>query len=76
LLIKRILAGLKEKLREEVKEFLKRPNREELSDILEVIYAICDFKKIDKKGLEKLRKKKAKERGEFKKKIILDEVRN
>jgi predicted house-cleaning noncanonical NTP pyrophosphatase (MazG superfamily) len=68
--------GLKRKLREEVNEFLKNFNEEELADILEIIYAICDLKKIDKKGLEKLRKKKAKERGEFKKKIILDEVRN
>jgi ADP-ribose pyrophosphatase YjhB (NUDIX family) len=46
-----------------------------LADILEIIYAICDFKKIDKKELEKLRKKKAKERGKFKRRIILDEVK-
>jgi predicted house-cleaning noncanonical NTP pyrophosphatase (MazG superfamily) len=68
--------ALKEKLREEVDEFLKRPNREELADILEIIYAICDFKTIDKRELEKLRKKKAKERGKFKRRIILDEVKS
>jgi predicted house-cleaning noncanonical NTP pyrophosphatase (MazG superfamily) len=69
------LASFKKKLKEEVEEFLKTSNIEELVDILEVIYAICDFKKIDKKELEKLRKKKAKERGRFKKRIILDEVK-
>ena len=66
---------LKEKLQEEVDEFVKDSNEEELADILEVIYAICDFKKIDKNRLELLRKKKAKERGGFKDKIILDETK-
>jgi len=66
---------LKEKLQEEVNEFLEDENNEELADILEVIYAICDFKKIGKDELELLRKKKAKERGGFKNKIILDETK-
>ena len=66
---------LKEKLKEEVDEFLKDGNEEELADILEIIYAICDFKKIDKNELELLRKKKAEERGGFKYKIILDETK-
>ncbi len=66
---------LKEKLQEEVDEFLKECNEEELADILEVIYAICDFKNFDKEKLELLRKKKAEERGRFKDKIILDETK-
>ena len=66
---------LKEKLKEELDEFLKTSTEEELADILEVIYAICDFKKINRQKLELLRKKKAKKRGGFKKKIILDEVK-
>lgn len=66
---------LKEKLQEEVDEFMKDNNDKELADILEVINAICDYKKIDKKELERLRKKKAKERGRFKAKIILDETK-
>lgn len=67
--------GLREKLKEEVDEFLKKLNKEELADILEIIYAICDFKEINKNNLENLRKKKVKERGGFKKKIILEEVK-
>ena len=66
---------LKEKLQEEVNEFTKEGNDEEIADILEVIYAICDYKKIDKKELELLRKKKVEERGGFKNKIILDETK-
>ncbi len=66
---------LKDKLQEEIDEFMKDDNAEELADILEIIYAICDFKKIDKNKLELLRKKKAKERGGFKDKIILDETK-
>lgn len=66
---------LKEKLKEEIDEFLKKDSEEELADILEIIYAICDFKKIDKKKLEILRKKKAEKRGSFKNKIILDETK-
>ena len=66
---------LKEKLKEEVDEFLKDGNQEELADILEVIYTICDSKNINKEELEQLRKTKAEKRGQFKKKIILDEVK-
>ena len=66
---------LKEKLQEEINEFMKDENAEELADILEVIYTIRDYKKIDKNELELLRKKKAEERGGFKDKIILDETK-
>jgi len=65
---------LKDKLQEEVDEFIKDSNEEELADILEVIYTICDLQKIDKNKLELLRKKKAEERGGFKDKIVLDET--
>ena len=65
---------LKEKLQEEVNEFMKDSNEEELADILEVVYAIGDFKKIDKNKLELLRKKKAEKRGGFRDKVILDET--
>ncbi len=66
---------LKEKLKEEIDEFLAEDNKEELADILEVIYAICDFKEINKEELESIRKEKAEKRGGFKDKIILDETK-
>ena len=66
---------LKEKLREEVDEFLKESTEEELADILEIVYAIRDYMKINPEKLEKTREQKAQKRGGFKKKIILDEVR-
>ena len=63
---------LKEKLQEEVDEFIKDEKEEELVDILEVINAITEFKKIDKDKLEHLRGKKAEEKGRFKERIILE----
>jgi len=66
---------LKEKLTEEAKEFMEDSNKDEIVDLLEIIYAICDFRKIKKSEIEKLRKNKARERGAFRKKIILDEIK-
>ncbi|MBT3835836.1 nucleoside triphosphate pyrophosphohydrolase [Candidatus Woesearchaeota archaeon] len=64
---------LKEKLQEEVDEYLQDPSKEELADILEVIYALCNFHQTDKEDLENIRKNKAEERGGFGERIILDE---
>ena len=66
---------LKEKLKEEVDEFVESGKSEEIADILEVIHAICEFRNVNKEELEVFREKKAEERGKFKKKIILDEVK-
>lgn len=66
---------LKEKLQEEVDEFLQTESEEELADVLEVIYAIYIFKKISRRDLEILRKRKARHRGGFKNRVILDETR-
>lgn len=63
---------LKAKLREEAGEFSVEEKDEELADILEVIHAIADFKKIDWPELERIRLKKRQERGGFESKIILD----
>ncbi len=65
---------LKDKLNEEVMEFIHNGDEQELADVLEVIYAICEHKGIKKKDLENIRKKKRQERGGFARKIILDEV--
>ena len=62
---KEYLQKLKEKLEEEVQEFLESEETEELADILEVIYALAKTKGVDKDGLEKIRMQKEKERGGF-----------
>ena len=64
---------LKEKLLEEVQEFLEDENEEELADVLEVLDAIILHKNFNKEEILKLQKSKADKRGGFKKKIILEE---
>ena len=65
---------LRQKLQEEVSEFLEEENPEELADILEVIIAICNFKDINREDLENIRKNKAEQRGSFDNKIILEKT--
>ena len=65
---------LREKLKEEVLEFLKDENVDELTDILEIVYALSEENGISKDELEMIRKKKAGERGAFREKSILEEV--
>ena len=66
---------LKQKLQEEVTEFLQDDSLEELADILEVIYALVESKEHSIKDLENCRIKKLEERGGFKKRIFLFEVK-
>jgi len=66
---------LKEKLEEEIEEFKEDCNEEELADVLEVIDAIIEFKKLNKSKLNKIKSEKARKRGKFTKRIILDDVR-
>ncbi len=65
---------LKEKLTEEVNEFLSKNDATALADILEVVYTLGEVKKIERERLDYLMKKKAREKGVFEKKIILEEV--
>lgn len=65
---------LKEKLAEEVDEFLEAESEEELADILEVLEAIYKYKNYSEEDILKLKKEKAKERGGFSKKIILEQA--
>jgi len=68
---KEYLRRLRNKLKEEVGEFLEEDNMEELADILEVIDAICACKDWKKEYVNKLKLKKRVERGGFRDKLIL-----
>jgi len=63
--------ALRDKLEEEVGEFLESEEMEELADILEVVEAIGTFCQVVRVKLEKLRRAKKKQRGGFEKRIIL-----
>jgi len=64
---------LKEKLGEEVKEFIDSEEIGEIADIQEVVEAICEYKKFDKEELKNIKAEKVEKRGAFKKRIILEE---
>lgn len=66
--------ALKQKLEEEVAEFLENSNPEELADILEVIHSIAMAYQIPFDEIEKLRTNKCKSRGSFHKRIILEKT--
>ena len=65
---------LDRKLLEEVNEYLKDDNIEELADIEEVLLAILDYKNVSREDFDKIRKEKANKRGAFKEKIYLEKV--
>ena len=62
------------KLQEEVKEYLEDDNVEELADIVEVIYAILEYKKVKREYFEKIRIDKVQKKGAFNKKIFLEKT--
>ena len=66
---------LREKLSEEVAEFLESGKSEELADILEVVYALAQQQGLSVSALEQVRAQKAAERGGFSQRIILKEVK-
>lgn len=65
---------LDKKLDEELAEYHKDQNLEELADLLEVIYAATEARGYTINQLEEIRLKKQSERGAFKEKILLKEV--
>lgn len=62
---------LKEKLMEEVTEFIQDENVEELADIYEVIAALSEFVGKGEEELMQVRDKKREERGGFREGIVL-----
>lgn len=62
---------LRDKLQEEVTEYLTDTTVEELADIMEVVYALAQLHDISVDQLEAVRKKKAQERGAFEKRLII-----
>jgi len=72
---KEYITRLKDKLKEEVNEFLNDETIEELADILEVVYALSKYKGTTKEALEIIRNKKAKKRGAFDQHIVLLEAK-
>lgn len=68
------LKKLDAKLDEELAEYHRDPNIEELADLLEVIRAAAIARGYSVDELERVRAEKAAKRGGFKKRILLREV--
>lgn len=68
------MACLHRKLQEEVAEYLKDNNLEELCDILEVLEAIATVMEFSENEIEEVKEKKAEKNGDFKEKIFLEKV--
>lgn len=62
------------KLDEELAEYHRDQNIEELADLMEVIYAAAIARGYSVEELEAIRQKKVQKRGAFAKKILLKEV--
>lgn len=69
-----LLPLLRKKLSEEVDEYLKSGEIEELADIAEVLHALSEQSGAGWESVEQLRLKKAAERGGFEKGILLETV--
>lgn len=64
------------KLDEELAEYHKDQNLEELADLMEVIYAAADARGYSREQLEKVRLEKEAERGAFRERLLLLQVRD
>ena len=62
------------KLEEELAEYQKDQNLEELADLMEVIYAAAQARGYTKEQLEQVRAEKELRRGAFQKRLLLLEV--
>jgi predicted house-cleaning noncanonical NTP pyrophosphatase (MazG superfamily) len=68
------LAELKKKLQEEISEYAKSGELEELVDIGEVIHAILTVEKVSVETYQRMRLEKREARGGFEKRIFLESV--
>lgn len=68
--------ALRDKLQEEVAEFLAEPITDELADILQVIHSLAPLVSGSFEELEKARLAKEELRGGHDKKIFLEEIRS
>ncbi|WP_183279801.1 nucleoside triphosphate pyrophosphohydrolase [Clostridium fungisolvens] len=65
---------LKNKLTEEVQEFMEAENLEELADVMEVLFALANSLGYSEDDLMSMRAKKREARGGFEEGIILEKV--
>lgn len=71
---KELIELLNIKLEEELREYEESGNVEELADLVEVIYAILDYKEITLDDFHKIREEKNMERGSFREGLVLKKV--
>ena len=65
---------LDKKLKEEVNEYLADYSVEEMADVMEVIYAMLDYRGMKMEDVEKVRIEKRNRKGAFKNKVFLRTV--
>ncbi|MFW5736780.1 MAG: phosphoribosyl-ATP pyrophosphohydrolase [Halanaerobium sp.] len=68
------IAKLLLKVEEELAEFKEEPSIAELADLFEVLDAVIDYYDFEREEIKNYQENKRKERGAFKKKLILDKV--
>lgn len=66
--------ALKNKLIEEVNEYVESGHVTELADILEVIHAICEFKNVNFDEIEQIRTTKKEKKGGFDTGLFLESI--
>jgi predicted house-cleaning noncanonical NTP pyrophosphatase (MazG superfamily) len=64
------------KLDEELAEYHKEKNLEELADLMEVIYAAAEARGFTREQLERVRAEKEAQRGAFHKRLLLLEIQD
>ncbi|NLI59995.1 MAG: nucleoside triphosphate pyrophosphohydrolase [Clostridiales bacterium] len=70
----RLLSFLNNKLQEELAEYDKSGDIEELADLVKVIYTILDYKGISLDRFNRIREEKNRKRGAFKGGLVLKKV--